>query len=290
MSAVSVWATRLPARCGPAAAEGRRALSGGDSGEKTTKELLDEAARYSQKFDPATPETFGTGWEGRYKAMQHINAPFQELIWSRVQLQCVRWFVDEDFSIKDTFPYLHQSYRIIRHVSANAKTEKDLDLIKPLISEDYLRNLKENLADSSASERNLGVAVHSAFGTVAKAVIEFDSEDFAETNWRLGTSTNRTDRVEFMKTCSKFLLRTEWLTLKIRFVAIEEDFVFDPSGEKQPGVIENRVSTWTFKGKVWNLKREDDDPNSPPLITEDLPEGVRKRNPVLTWVLTKIEA
>ncbi|KAJ1492990.1 hypothetical protein T484DRAFT_1769457, partial [Baffinella frigidus] len=36
----------------------------------------------------------------------------------------------------------------------------------------YLRNLKENLADSSASERNLGVAVHTAFGTVAEAVVE----------------------------------------------------------------------------------------------------------------------
>lgn len=234
--------------------------------------MWQQALEFSKKFDPEPRQQLPSGLLGNLRIHWTANVSMFERGWVGMALGLINRGIDPKFELDDIMEGAITAYRVIRQIASNAKTAEEMALLAPFVSDPLLEVLQSNLANASATQRNTGLHVHDVCGEVVDVKLRMHEGEDVEAPETIEGQHQRG---------SQLLRKAQWLQLKVRFVALETDFVANAGSPKQDIATELRPSTWTLEGQVWEL------------IDPDPAEGLspidnRRRNPEASWRLSAI--
>ena len=258
---------------------------------------MEKALAFAARFDP--PEhlrkKFPGGLVGTLALHFKANIGLLQRIWGGFSVRVLR-NLDPLFDVEEFVDGAVAAYRVIRHIAANGRTHEELQLMGPMVSAELQTQVLGNMENLSAPQRNTNTRVHDVYAEVINVTMMLDrgisAAGPADSSEAAGTKTPWSTVDNAHKRGMMLLDKGEWVQIKVRFVAMEEEvLVGDGVGETVIG-FQARASTWVFQGRVWVMESRDTTSESleqaTPADQFQAFQDRRRPNPDLAWRLTAI--
>eukprot|EP00960_Hanusia_phi_P025610 745764-Hanusia_phi.AAC.1 len=245
--------------------------------DATDKKEID-LMEFSRLFEPeeGRRQQFPTDLLGNWRMHRMLRVSLLQRYLATKSLGYIKTYLDKQFDIEEFIAGAKMAYKVIRHVVANSRKADDLDLLDGIICPTLLQTMRDSISTASVTERNLGLEVHDIYCELLQPKIRleaFEKIDVKNMSWQ-----------DAMEHRALTLQKGEWMQIKVRFLALENVFINAASGGRSSMKISMNPSTWTFQGKVWNVKTPSNEEEA-----QDMKFFPRVHNPELRWQLIAIE-